>query len=158
MTDRLLRPRLRRVALLGALMMAGAGLGPLSGQVTIVAQKPLGFGQVTPGVPVTVATSDIARRGEWALLGVAQSQMQLVLPTQLRNANGATIPLTFGTTDGMVKWKNRQTVVNPRSSFTVKTNASDGDAILYLGGTASPAMGQQAGTYTATITLMVVGL
>jgi hypothetical protein len=152
-----LRSRTWRVALLGALL-ALPGLRPLSAQVTVLPRQGLGFGQLTPGVPATVTTSDVARRAEYLLQGVGQSQMLLVLPTRLTNAKGATIPLSFGATDALVKWKSRQSVVNPNAGFTVKTTPADGDAVLYLGGTASPAVGQQAGTYTATITLMIVGL
>ena len=82
--------------------------------------------------------------------------MSFYLPGYLENVTGARIPLVFSATDGLLIVKNRANRFNPAQTLSVKLNPSDNEAEIYLGGTASPAPGQVAGRYSATITVVIV--
>ena len=139
-----------------AAMLVLGGVRPLSGQATMATQQNLSFGQLTPGVPMVVAPTDVLRRAEVGIAGSGNFSMQFVLPAYLENIRGDRIPLTFRATDGRVQIRNNATVVDPRAAFDVKIPKGQGSANIYLGGTATPAAGQVAGTYQATIVLMIV--
>lgn len=153
MTMKLVR---KGVALL-AVMLAFAGARPVSAQTTLSAQRSLAFGQLVPGTPTRVAPSDVTRRAEFLIEGNSSVTVQLVLPTVMTNAGGATIPMVFGAADAILKEKNKNTTVDPRSTIQVKLNNGSPTAELYLGGTVQPIAGQVAGSYQATVVLMVVG-
>jgi hypothetical protein len=129
--------------------------------VTVVGQQDLSFGVVVPGTPTAVPVSDAARRGEWLLTGRGNTTISFVLPTELQGPGGAVMPLLFGATDAAWQRQNAGgggggglNVVDPRTPFSV--NVPNRQTVrLYLGGTAQPTTTQSAGSYTATITVIV---
>jgi hypothetical protein len=139
-----------------AAMLVCGGVRPLSGQATMTTQQNLSFGMLTPGVPMVVAPTDVLKRAEVAIVGSGKFSLQFILPSAMVDAAGRQIPLTFRNTDGRVQIKNNTTVVDPRSAFNINIPKGQGAADIYLGGTATPAPGQVAGTYQATIVLMIV--
>ena len=82
--------------------------------------------------------------------------MSLVLPAALVSGTGRSIPLVFGAADAA--WQRSTggpvTPVDPRMPFTV--NVPNRQTVrLFLGGTAQPPATAPAGTYTATITVII---
>ena len=131
-----------------------------SAQVTAVPQQDLAFGLLIPGMPSRVAPTDVARRAEWLLTGRGNTTLSFVLPTMLQGPSGATVPLVFAAGDAA--WVRQGAgggtpgmhAVDPNAPFTV--NVPNRQTVrLFLGGTAQPAVTQAAGSYTATITLIV---
>lgn len=141
--------------LIGAGLAAGAVSHPAAAQgVSAVAQQPLSFGTLIPGVSQTVSAGDVVRRGEVLIQGAGQYTVQIVLPTVLSGPNGARLPLLFGAADGQLDLRNKTSVFDPRTGTTVKLNKND-SATIGIGGTAQPAASQAAGTYTGTIVVLV---
>src|SRR5690606_37217315 len=83
-------------------------------------------------------------------------QVSFVLPTHLTSPAGHAIPLVFGATDGLLTIRHKVTAFDPRTTLTFRIKPAEQDAQVNLGGTAQPAAGQAAGSYSATIVLMVV--
>lgn len=145
--------------IVSALVLLLGGASVAAGQVQAVGQQDLSFGVLVPGVPGVVLPDDAARRAEWLLTGRGRVTVSFVLPTVLQGPNGASIPLVFGATDGMWERQGRgggrgPQPVDPNTPFSV-TVPNRQTVVLYLGGTAAPTLTQAAGTYTATITVIV---
>lgn len=153
------REALVRVVL-GAAFAVLAGAGPATGQgaqANVVPVQGLQFGQLFPGISMRIAPSDVGRRGEVQVEGRGKYQIQFILPTALTTPDGATLPVTFGSADGVLI---RGTAGAPESfDPNIGANVSFGggvqDAQIFLGGTASPAQTQQSGVYTANVTIMM---
>jgi hypothetical protein len=144
------------IAVLMLLMSAGS-VRPLQGQATLSPVQNLTFGQLVPGVATRVAPTDVIRRGELTISGFGTFSIMFTLPTVLRNdANGATIPLTFGAADGMIKRDGQVQTFSPAAGATVKLLNPHPSADIYLGGTAQPSANQLAGTYSATVTVYYI--
>ena len=141
------------VLLLGLVDQVGA-------QVTAVPQRDLAFGLLMPGVPNRVVVTDAARRAEWLLTGRGNTTISFVLPSALQGPGGALLPLVFAAGDAA--WQRTTpgggvtglTTADPNAPFSVNVGIRQ-TVRLYLGGTAQPATTQGAGTYTATVTLIV---
>jgi hypothetical protein len=146
-----------RVVVLLTLMVASAGTRPLAAQTVLSAQQGLDFGQLVPGTPTYVAPTDVVRRGEFLVQGTTTVTLQFVLPTFMVSAGGSKIPLIFGAADAILREKNKETRVDPAATIQVKLNNGVQEASVYLGGTVRPTAGQLAGSYQATVILMVVG-
>jgi hypothetical protein len=121
----------------------------------------LTFGTVFPGVQVPVPASDAARSAQFEITGSKNSSIQitLLLPDQLTGA-GATIPLTFGATDGgysLTGFTADLTPFDPRVPFTTALS-NNGRVSVFLGGTLVPPNLQRAGSYVGTITITVAPL
>jgi len=119
----------------------------------------LTFGSLLPGVAVHVLRSDAVRSGQFSLRGERNSQVQMVftLPVNMAGPLGATLPLSFGATDGgfsAAESITNQVGFDPRAP-ALGTLSSNGRATIFLGGTATPSPTQQAGSYSGTITLTV---
>ena len=125
-------------------------------QVLVTSDQNLTFGQVTPGVPMQVAPTDITRRAALSVSGRGRYRVTFVLPTQLNGPSGQQIPVTFGATDGRVEIRNRVETFSPATGHEFRINPSDETAQIYLGGRATPVTGTRAGTYTATIVMTIV--
>lgn len=121
-------------------------------------QQDLNFGDVIPGFDETVAPGDVDA-GRYHVSGAGNLEVSLdfgTLPTTLSHAtSGATLPISFaagsagyGSTSGSV-----DATFDPNSGTTTDLDA--GDLYVFLGGTVSPATGQDEGTYSETITLSV---
>lgn len=153
------RPAGRDFALLAvfaALMVAPLGAQEPSG-ATITPIQGLGFGQLIGGFTEAVPPTDVLQRAHIVIEGDRKLDLRFVLPTTLQSVTGSTIPLAFGSADGIVSLENRPTVVfNPNAPFTVPFQKKRGLAQVYLGGVATPAPDQAAGTYSATVTILLI--
>lgn len=148
----------RRVALLVALTVAGAGR-EAAGQVTTL--RDLAFGIITSGTTTSVSKTS-ASSAQWRFTGTFPlgGTFSLTLPTVLTGP-GPAIPITFGTSDGQ-----RSTTNNPAtgSSFNPHTTQTIGIITLlrteyvWLGGSVSPPLNQTPGTYSATVVLTTTGM
>lgn len=144
-----------------ALLLAGAS--PLLAQgrpIRVEGVKPLAFGQILAGAPVTVLRTDPVKAGQINLSAQPQSQiiLQLTLPAAMTGPLGATLPIAFGANDAGFSPQGAiasQAAFDPRSSVVVITNSQNGRGSVYVGGTAQPAFNQAPGTYTGVITLTV---
>jgi hypothetical protein len=138
-----------------ALLLVPAGL---AGQLSLFPVQDLAFGQLQAGLSGVVLPTDATRRAELEIFaGRGEYSISLGLPGQLTSAGGAAVPLVFAATDGVliIPRRNRLTTFNPAQPYSFRLNRNDGNALIYLGGTAAPALAQPPGVYTATITVMV---
>ena len=157
MRDVRARGRCWKVGIVPALVLCLAAAGGASGQVTTVPQQDLTFGMVVPGVPETVFVDDGVRRAEWLLTGRGSVTVSFILPTVLQGPSGAVLPLVFA--NGDAGWQRTtggggMRLEDPNTPFSINVPNRQ-DIALYLGGTAQPAVTQSAGSYTATITVIV---
>jgi hypothetical protein len=120
------------------------------------------FGTLLAGVNKSVLRTDPINGGQLDISGPKNVQVLLTftLPASMTGPVGATLPLSFGSTDG--GWSPPQQVgtqvsFDPRVPFTAPLD-QNGKVSVYLGGTAKPTANQKAGSYTGTITLTVVVL
>jgi len=119
----------------------------------------LTFGTLIPGIQVHVLRTDPVGSGQFSLRGQkdSQVQMQFILPATMAGPLSATLPLSFGATDGgfsATESITNQAAFDPRGP-ALGTLSGNGRATIFLGGTAIPAPTQAAGSYSATITLTV---
>ncbi len=140
--------------------MLAAGSARAEAQVQVNASQELAFGTLVAGVPKAIARTDGSRAGKFTIQGPvgALVTLQLVLPAGLNGPGGATLPLTFGSTDAGYAPNNdlgTQDAFDPRIPRTA-TLGNNGRGVVSLGGTATAAAsGQAGGSYTATLTLIV---
>ena len=133
------------------------------GQTSLVVRplQNLTFGFLLPGVPTSVDAATVTRSGQIqveAPLGT-NFEVRYTLPTVM-NGPGTTMPLTFGTTDG-----GAAPSANPASMqrFNPATATrwqlvTTTRATFFLGGRASPRVGQPVGGYTAPIIVTITNL
>ncbi len=165
-------------ALLTAAVPAGAAAQGFSGSTPVRAQvlpgtliflvlRDLQFGALTPGTPRTVApTSPDA--GYFQVEGERNQRVSLTftLPTELaRFGGGGVIPVSFGAASAVVNRISQSpsgggaTTFNPAAGTTSRFGPTPRPQLhVYLGGTASPAVGVPAGLYTAPVVLTVAYL
>ena len=129
---------------------------PARAQLLVTSEQNLSFGQVTPGVPVQIATTNVASRAHLSVQGRGRFRISFTLPTQLNGPGGAAIPVTFAANDGRVEIRNRVEVFDPAAGHEFRINPADQEAQVYLGGRAAAPTGARMGTYTATIVMMIV--
>jgi hypothetical protein len=126
---------------------SGASITPVQG---------LSFGQLIGGIPQPVAPSDPLQRAHFVVEGERRLDLRLVLPTVLRAVNGAVIPVAFGSSDGVIALENDPIVVfDPNTTVEVRFRGRRTVAQVYLGGVATPAIDQAAGSYSATVTIIL---
>ncbi len=132
----------------------GAGGG---GEATVQPVQGLEFGLLIPGTPMRVRPDDVGRRGELQVSGRGQYQVRFVLPASLVSAEGASIPVEFGPGDAAVVrgTAGSPQLFDPSVGAGVSLTAGISEAQLFLGGTARPAGNQAAGTYSASVTVLV---
>ena len=133
------------------------------GQTSLVVRplQNLTFGFLLPGVPSTVDAATVTRSGQIqveAPLGT-NFEVRYTLPTVM-NGQATTLPVTFGTTDG-----GAAPSANPASMqrFNPATATrwqlvTTTRATFFLGGRASPRVGQPVGGYTAPIIVTITNL
>ena len=111
----------------------------------------LDFGDVLPGVPMTVAPAD-AGAGQFTVTGATSEDVILdfTLPSNL-TGGGDPIPVSFTAGWGDDAASNS---IDPTSPQTVNLGTTT-NIDVFLGGTVTPAINQAAGTYDATVTLTV---
>lgn len=127
--------------------------------LTVTGVRDLAFGNVFPGVNVTVDKAD-ATSGKWTIVGEPTGEVTLDFTTLPANlVKGAdNLPIVYSATDAA-----RNTVDNPGSGAafdptvqeTATLSAVGGELWVWLGGQVQPAADQAAGVYTATVTMDV---
>lgn len=126
--------------------------------ISVANEQDLQFGDVIPGFPTTVAPGD-PDAGRFQVGGSGALEVTLdfgALPTELDHTTSAsTLPLSFGAGSGGVGPTALAvgSTFDPSSTFT--SNLSSGALFVFIGGTVSPVVAQEAGTYDGTITLTV---
>ena len=182
----ILRRVLLAILLLGAVSVRAeaqitAGMSAfidvLTPPLTGVGTRALQFGVIVPGTTSVTVLPRSSAGGEFRISGVKNRKsvdISFTLPTQLTGPGGAAIPLNFnGNFAGLceidasgacevasyVTWnpvttpsfRDQPTRYKPgRKVFTYD------EYQLYLGGTATPTATQRAGTYTASIGVLLV--
>jgi hypothetical protein len=150
--------RWMRAAVVALAFVAGArGESAVHAQVVVTSEQDLHFGLLTPGVASTVVPTDVARRAALVLEGRGRFAVSFQLPTHLVALDGTRMPILFGSQSGWLDIRNRvNSSFDPNTVLNVHLNPVDRVADIFLGGTAQPAPAQPAGSYRATIVLMVV--
>ncbi len=155
-----------RAAIRSALLLALAGCfcgggafaqAPASVGVDAVPVQGLSFGPLIPGVSEAVPVTDAGRRAEIVLNGHGTLDVTLVLPASMVSPTGARLPLLFTARDGALMRNVSASLLpfDPLNTTRVRLDASQGPARLLLGGTALPSREQTAGSYTATILVVI---
>jgi hypothetical protein len=144
-----------RLLLPTSLDAQGQGGRPLNA----LSRQMLDFGTLFAGAPTQVSRFDALRAGQFELRGAKNTEVRvdLGLPAALTGPGGAKVPLTFGAADGGYARDGAIAAAapfDPRSAL-VTTLSGNGRLYIFLGGTASPATRQPAGTYAGTVTLTI---
>ena len=124
-----------------------------------LSRQTLNFGTLFTGTATKVSRQDALRAGQFELRGVKGSEVRidLGLPTALNGPAGAKVPLTFGPADGGYALDGAigtAAPFDPRHAL-ISTLSSNGRLYIFLGGTATPAARQPAGSYAGTVTLTI---
>lgn len=130
-----------------------SGMSPL----TAAGVNDLNFGLVTAGIPKTPA-SLAADAGRFNISGELSAAVSVSysLPTVLTGPGAATIPITFGATDGLLwaAYPAAPTTFNPNAPFFTSLDAL-GNLTIGISGTVSPPALAITGSYSGTITMTV---
>ena len=129
---------------------------PAAAQVTVSGIRNLAFGSVVRSVAVHVLPSDAVKSGQFRFLTAIGNVVRLTftLPNRLNGPSGATMPISFSTTDAFAVGAAAPVTFNPNTGQTF-TIVSSSTINVYLGGTVSPSAAQTFGSYTNTVTLTV---
>lgn len=146
-------------ALLVLLSLAGASLGAQGRPLTVSGVRALAFGTVLPGIPQTVLRTDAVNGGQFDITGPKLSNVQITfsLPGAMTGPGGASLPLSFGGSAAGFSASQSigsQVGFDPQQSFAGQLS-QNGRASVYIGGTAQPQAFQNAGSYTAILTMSV---
>jgi hypothetical protein len=141
---------MRRAAVPALLVIFAAS--PAAAQVSIVAVRDLAFGFLTPGVTRIVLPSDPVMSGQWTITAPVgeRIQIRLTIPNQLLGPSGATLPVSINNPDGFVQgtWTGAAALYfNPGSTVNFRFTGGT-QAIVRLGGSATPPANQRTGSYT----------
>jgi hypothetical protein len=130
--------------------------------VQVTTLRNLAFGTITSGTTTSVAKTS-ANAAQWKITGttVVGGGFQLTLPTTLSGPGGATMAITFSTTDGVYRINNNNpvggTTFNPHN-FVNLTLVLLSDVYVWLGASVSPPLNQAPGNYTGTVILTTSGI
>jgi spore coat protein U-like protein len=127
-----------------------SGVAPL----TAAGVNDLDFGTVTAGTPFRQTT--ISKQGRFNIAGQPSTPVTVsfTLPTVLTSAALATIPITFGSSDGIKDPLGTPSTFSPSAPFGTSLDGS-GALVIGITGTVSPPTLTATGLYTGTITLTV---
>ena len=135
---------------------------PAAAQITVAGLRNLAFGPVIRGIASQVSPNDAVKSGRFQFITAIGNRVrvQFTLPTRLNGPAGATLPITFGTTDAIAVGSAPSSVpvtFNPNTTqtFNIVTSTTIN---VFIGGRVTPAAGQALGSYTNTITLTVTVL
>lgn len=120
----------------------------------------LAFGNVTPGVPTTIDPRSSANVGEFELRGAKGTEItiDIALPVVI-TVGPYSMPISFGPTAGCHHNRDQQNkcaYFDPAITLVTRIRNRtfpDNLRIIWIGGTASPAVSQAAGVYQGTIGL-----
>jgi hypothetical protein len=157
-------PAVAPAFLLILLLQAGAARLAAQQPSLSVTTRPLRFGEVLPGVPMTVEPTDPARSGQFDITGPASATIEITffLPDALEGPGGAKMPISFGPMSGGYSVSgsiSSQVRFDPRIPFRV--NLSElGRGSVFIGGALAPSIRQVPGGHGAavSIAIAVVGL
>ena len=151
--------------LVGALTGAGLSPVPACGQgnagrpLSALSRQMLDFGTLFSGTPARISRFDALRAGQFEFRGAKDSEVRidLGLPPAMTGAGGAKLPLQFAGGDGGYA---RDGIIATAAPFDpraplVTTLSGNGRLYVFLGGTATPAARQSAGTYTGTVIVTI---
>lgn len=130
-----------------------SGIAPL----TATGVNDLNFGTVTAGTPFR--QTDPTQQGRFSIAGQPSQPVTVTftLPTVLTGTGSATIPITFGSADGIVfspAFPTVSTTFSPSAPYGTSLNAS-GALLIGITGTVSPPSLTTTGLYQGTVTLTV---
>ncbi|HEX6615085.1 MAG TPA: DUF4402 domain-containing protein [Gemmatimonadales bacterium] len=138
-----------------AALAQGQGGRPLSA----ISRQTLDFGLLFSGTPSRVSRFDALRAGQFELRGAKGTEIRidLGLPATMSGPRGAKLPLQFAPGDGGY---GRDGLIGTAAPFDpraplVTTLSDNGRLYLFLGGTATPAASQSAGTYSGTVIVTI---
>lgn len=133
----------------------------VTGALSIVATSPLLFGTVIPGAATTINAQTGLTAGEFELRGARRAEFvaTFTLPATLTNGP-FTMPIAFTAQSGCQDPNDKGACkfFDPRVPFTARINnkaAPQNTFFFRIGGTVTPALIQQPGSYRGTITLQV---
>lgn len=163
---------MRRATILSAAVAAGLSLGAAAleaqnsatieatanvlSAVTVTDVNDLVFGNVTPGVPKTIAITD-AGAGLFTITKADGTGVTLSFSLPANLTSGAN-SLPIGSWTGGWHTSNAPgsaTAFTPSAAGT-NTGAAGANLWVYVGATVTPAAGQIAGPYTGDVTMSVV--
>jgi len=138
----------------GCALLAAAT--PAAAQVTVSGIRNLAFGNIVRGVAVHVLPSDAVKSGQFRFVTAIGNVVRLsfTLPTRLNGPSGATLPISFNSTDAFAVGAAAPVTFNPNNAQTF-TIVSSNTINVYIGGTVTPSASQTFGSYTNTIILTV---
>lgn len=139
-------------------LLAGIA-APLQAQLTVTGLRNLNFGVVIQGVASSVAPNDPVKSGEFQFIASIGNRIRIAftLPSQLNGPAGATMPIAFGATDAIATGTAASSVpvtFDPRTPRTF-TLVTSNRILVFIGGRVTPAVNQQTGNYTNTITMTI---
>ena len=148
-----------RLSPLAAACALLAAASPATAQITVAGVRNLAFGPVIRGVATHVAPTDAVKSGQFRFVTAIGNRVrvQFTLPNRLNGPAGATMPISFSTTDAFAVGSAAPVTFNPNNAQTF-TIVSSTTINVFIGGTVSPAAAQTLGAYTNTITLTVTVL
>lgn len=133
------------------------------GQTSLVVRplQDLTFGFLLPGVATSVDAATITQSGQIQIEAPIGTnfQVQYTLPTAMSGA-GTTLPVSFGNTDGGAAPTSSPASMqrfNPATATRWRL-ATTTRATFFLGGRASPRVGQPVGSYTAPVVVTIINL
>jgi hypothetical protein len=151
-----------RLSSLAAACALLATATPAAAQITVTGVRNLAFGPVIRGIATHVFPNDAVKSGQLRFVTAIGNDVRLrfTLPTRLNGPSGATLPISFGASDGIAVGTAANSVpvtFDPRTTqtFNIVTSTTIN---VFIGGTVSPATNQALGAYTNTITLTVTVL
>ena len=130
--------------------------------LTVTGTNNLAFGNVYPGVNKSIAYSDAANAGKFAVSGYGGAQVTLsfALPTDLNGPSGSLLPIDnwtgyYNTTSGATSGGTTFTPSTAVTTTNLSGAAGTGSLFVFIGARVSPTSTQTAGAYTNTVTMTV---
>ncbi|HEY8256040.1 MAG TPA: hypothetical protein VIG08_00120 [Gemmatimonadales bacterium] len=151
-----------RLSSLAAACALLAAASPAAAQITVTGIRNLAFGPVIRGVATHVFPNDAVKSGQFRFVTAIGNTVRLnfTLPNRLNGPSGATMPISFGTTDAFALGSGPTSVpvtFNPNNTqtFNIVTSTTIN---VFIGATVTPAAAQTLGAYSNTITFTVIVL
>ena len=125
--------------------------------ISAAGEQDLEFGDVVPGFATTVLPGALsAGRFQVTGAGVLEVALDFDLPTELdHTSTTSTLPVAFGAGSAGFGATSDAASATFDPSASQPANLSAGALFVFIGGTVTPAVAQEAGVYTGTITLDV---
>ncbi len=132
---------------------------PSQAQTTLSGVRNLAFGVVPVGVTTMVLPTDPIKSGQWTVNSQIGRRIffRLTLPNVLNGPAGATLPVNFQNGDAFIlELASGQApdYFNP-GGFVIHRFTRSGQAIIRLGGRATPAVNQRSGSYSNTAIMTI---